>query len=713
MRNLLGRLDARSLEELLLIAQAWQIPATAPDRAGLVGSIYREMRDPRTVRDFWQQVSQPERDLIALLVVAEQSPDTALTLAEIAKALDVDEEAARQTAIALFRIGVVAREGDRDELPVGVPPHLFVPRELATSFERLFDEIGAGDSSALDLNTLLSRLDLVDLETAAGAWGYQLLPGLRGEDELRRIIADLMLEPGRITSTVARMPDAAQEVWRRILEDSTRTRVPVADAVPADSNSTMDVERRAKFRTILGELESSLLLCHTWLPDRSRWLFIPAALRDPSDVQETQASRPAVAQSVDPSAEPARDVPYALAWDLLTVLRAINDPTRAPVRETAKLSRRWLRELNSRLWNRGAEAPPEGYLEFLLSLASGEGLIGTDSGRARVVVANAIQHWQTRSFAEQTAHLAWWWLASPEWIEGENANDVVVQGANWPGFRRTLLAKLAALDANWYDLDALTEWLAEEDPEMLGPAAVAATARMYDPSGDEFGRRKAAVMAASNQTILTAARWFGLVEAGRNAEGWIAIRPTTMIQALLSERDLPGTQAESSLQIDNDHVVELENASPTLVWSLSAFADLEQADQITRYRINQPSARRAAAAGHSVAQIASFLERNVDRPLPQLRDQLSIWMRDYRLVEVRAGARLLARDPAHLSSIGSQLRERGWRTWNDNDSVWVEFSEGESSQAGEQRLSDDLTSLGFHANAPQQPLEGGGGGPEA
>ena len=51
VRNLAGRLNARSAEELSRIAGFWQIPVSGRERHSTVGQLYREMRDIRTARD--------------------------------------------------------------------------------------------------------------------------------------------------------------------------------------------------------------------------------------------------------------------------------------------------------------------------------------------------------------------------------------------------------------------------------------------------------------------------------------------------------------------------------------------------------------------------------------------------------------------------------------------------------------------------------------
>src|SRR5688500_6310518 len=115
MRNLLGRLNARTSDDLVRIAQFWQIPLPGNDRGRHIGTIYRVMTDIRAARTAWAQFDPRARDIVSNLAMTEAGP---LTIAQIADQIGVSEPAAREAAIRLFRWGLLAREGDSQELPV-------------------------------------------------------------------------------------------------------------------------------------------------------------------------------------------------------------------------------------------------------------------------------------------------------------------------------------------------------------------------------------------------------------------------------------------------------------------------------------------------------------------------------------------------------------------------------------------------------------------
>jgi hypothetical protein len=75
MRNLLGRLHARRLPELLRIAEAWSVPLYVESKSEVVGALYRAMTDPRSMRDVWDRLDPAER---AMVIALADAPDSAL-----------------------------------------------------------------------------------------------------------------------------------------------------------------------------------------------------------------------------------------------------------------------------------------------------------------------------------------------------------------------------------------------------------------------------------------------------------------------------------------------------------------------------------------------------------------------------------------------------------------------------------------------------------
>ncbi|MEZ4531403.1 MAG: hypothetical protein R2855_10260 [Thermomicrobiales bacterium] len=123
MRNLMGRLNARTDEELQRIGIAWQVPSTARDRAALIAQLMRAMTDLRATRDFWMRRPLDEREMIAFYVAADA--DDGFTIDQLAEQLQAEPSVVRATATRLYQAGALASNARGQTLSVGELPRLF------------------------------------------------------------------------------------------------------------------------------------------------------------------------------------------------------------------------------------------------------------------------------------------------------------------------------------------------------------------------------------------------------------------------------------------------------------------------------------------------------------------------------------------------------------------------------------------------------------
>jgi hypothetical protein len=694
MRNLLGRLNARSPEELARIARAWRIPLDSADRRTIIGPLYRALIDPRTVRDAWDLLDAEEQLIVRLLAVGE---DTALTLSDIADTLEMEGPAARQAATRLYHKGILAREGDDDPLPVGVAPRLFLPRELALLFRRVQDEIEAGDLSTTPLRALLSLLDDAEIEEAGQIWGLKVIPGLRGREELSRRLLEQVGDAARVAGVAQRRTRDAALIWACLRDAPDGNPVPLAEAAATAGLSGLDPPIAKRLRDALAELETALLVWHTYRPDGSRWLFVPAEIRTPQQRarEELPPLAPVAAETVVPS--PTRH-PAALAWDLLTLLRALTRPHAPRLHLDADLPRPWLRRLNRHLWIHGAEMPPEGYVEFLLELAVAEGLLHEDD-RGPLVVTRAIRAWRDRTFAEQMSRLRERWLASPDWIEGAGREEVQVWGADWRGFRHKLTGYLGALEAGaWHPVEAVSAWLAALDANLLGATFTVATAR-HVGDGDDHAGRLAAIAEVAAVTLTTALDWFGLVETAAIPHHTRAVRLTTAGRALVDDESLPESSERPRIAVGADLSIALTHPTPLQVWSVSAFAEIERLDRESIYRLTPEAVGAALDAGFDVRQIETFLSNQGGQPLPaEVTDALSNWTSTYRRVRARHTVVLTPDDAATVDALATALDAAGYTTRQLPNELIVDLppTVGDANlERAVAELNDTLRAKGF------------------
>ncbi|MBA2469748.1 MAG: hypothetical protein H0V37_10120 [Chloroflexia bacterium] len=639
-RNLLGRLNARAPDDLQRIAAFWLVPLPGGDRGRHVGALYRAMTDIRHARSVWGRLDREAQAIARDLALAESGP---LTIDEIAGISGLSPAETRAAAIRLFQAGLLAREGDNQELPVGALPRLFLPREIGQVFRRVQDEVDAGDLSASALRVMLETLDDPELEEAATVWGITVIPGQRRRADLVARILRQIGTPDRVDQVVGGRGRAATALWR-VVRAAAPSAMPLPDALreadlaPPEPVAADYLRRSARIEDALAELETSLLVFHTYLRDGSRWLFVPHEIAHPGETAATLPLRPLQPLPDDKAPDVAEVEPHMLAWDLLTLLREIAEHG-APVWVPGEpLSRSWQRRLNRRLWAGGNEMPPRGYLGFLLYLGVAVGVVrasdqplppGTDKNAIRPAVSPGIREWTRLTFGAQHERLKEAWLASDVWIEGREREEIDVWGADWRGFRRHLLEAIAELDPSaWFLVDDLAARLAEQNPTMIGATFTAASSRAARGGADE---RTAAIAQVIEVELETALGWFGVVQLG------VAPGAGEAVTVVLG-RDEPeeAAAAEPALDITEDGLVTLRRPTPLHVWSLSAFGDAERLRPEPVFQLRPGSVSRALSAGFDLDQITKYLDAQGGGPLPDpLAANLRDWTVGYKRVRLR------------------------------------------------------------------------------
>jgi hypothetical protein len=695
VRNLMGRLNARTDEELQRISIAWLLPGTARDRAALIAQLMRAMTDLRATRDFWMRRSHDEREMIALHVASDV--DEGFTIAELAGQLGLDEAAARATATRLYQAGALATNARQQQLGIGEVPRLFLPRELGQLFARIQDELDAGDVSGASLSALFAMLDDTDVQRAAELWGLEAMPGLRTRRELTEGLLELVGYPDRRAAVERKLGWDAKRVLAKVTElpaGQTTPLAEVAESLELDPNQPRSAER---LRNALTELEESLLVWHTFLPDGTRALFqplwqavVPEPLRDRESPPRPIESTPALDEP------PHR---YALAWDLLTLLRWLGagTPAVAPLSSATVRSRR---RFNALLWNRGAEEPIPGYLELLAALADHGNLLDPPDSETRV--NPALRVWRSRSFADQTAQLLFWWLGSAVWIEALDQEDVVVSGAHWPQFRRRLMVLLPELDPGaWYGIDELSRWLSHRSSDALGDKVQIATSRPVDAHLDRSAERLSSLEQVVERTLRSGFAWFGLVDIAHIPSIGEVVRVTDagLAAAGVCEPVAEPAEPEPALIVHPDLTITLSAPSPVRIWSLTAFADQLRLQPQAEYRITNRSLKRSLTAGFRVQDVITFLERQAGAPLEDgAREQLERWAETLGRVWMTPALIVQAEQEDETRALRSVLSAAGLMVTPAGESLLVQGDAGLSAAALERKVS---TALEEEGKSPQ------------
>lgn len=704
MRNLLGRLHAHTPESLYRMARLWHVTLTGDDPGRHVGSLYRVMTDLRAVRETWEALSDESRAIIRLFTAPEAVP---LTIAELAAELELDRELVHTTARRLFRWGILARQGDLQELPVGQSPRVFVPRELVQDFRRVIDELELGDQSRSPLKTLLELRDEPEVEDVARRWGIQAIPGMRRRPELIQEILKQVAQPARVQEEIRSLPPAGGRLFAAVRDHAGPMPMPEALAAAGLSQDDSDTTLAAR-RELLGELEARLLVVPTSLADGARALFVPQEIMQPGAIP---TMRPL------PALQPLREAEVvvgpeinaiAIAWDMLTVMREIQ-ATGAPVWVPGEaISQAWQRQLNGRLWLHGEETPPEGYLGMLLYLGLAVGVlepgprrptVGAERNAIRPRVTGRVREWRSESFAGQVAALRESWLNAEPWVEAREREMIDVWGAQWSSFRRRLIEALAGLDgSHWLLVDDVASFIAEQDGGILGSTVMVASARNADVSMDA---RTQAIAQIIGLELETAMHWFGFVALGRVAGQGLAMRvmPAASVAAAELRALPPGNEPSEGpvLRITPGGLITLLRPTPLHVWSLLAFADAESLDPPT-WQLRPGSVGRALAAGFELDHIRSYLDRLAEDGLPEpLVTSLRQWTAGYKRVRARRVVHLVADAAANREELRAALAEHGAAVIGEHEGGFLVMLPASDQPDPEEALFGALRAAGFAA----------------
>lgn len=707
MKNLLGRLHARSSEQLAQIAMHWRVSVFGDENAQHIGRIYQTMMDIRAIRDIWVRLSPEQQEIIRILSQERATPQTIL---ELATAIDATEEETRLAAVDLYRWGMLGAENDTDELPLDELPSVFVPGELMHFFRRVINEIEAGDVSGNPLRRLLELRDDVEIETTATKWGVRVVPGLKRRNDLIADIIEAVQTPGRMGMVIRNLKQPATAIWRVMqAEDETGAHpfAPMVDRAGltvTEAPLTLAIEHSTRLRGALEALESSMLVNHTWLEDGTRALFVPDEFLNPQTVPmkvPLAAIQPLPEGTVTP---PEPKHPFALAWDVITVVREIatkGPPVWIPGKE---LPTHWLRLVNSRLWFRGESEPQAGYASTLLYLAIGVGALepaprtpGMEKAAIKPMLGRNARWWRSLGFTEQTERLRQLWLGAETWIEGRESGEIEIRSADWVRFRHRLLNSIARLDPDeWVMIHEASERLAEQDLAILGDYFEVASGR------PETRSRKQSIALAIQVELSTAFEWFGFVETQQLGSDGIAMRVLPL--AATTAREI-GAMPESTnptsgpiMSINHEGFIHLRRPAPIHIWSLTAFADNEQLYPEAIYQLRPQSIGAALGAGFDLEQITTYLEQQSGQSLPDpLETKLREWTAGYKRVKLRRAVSLELDVPVGLDDLRKTLESAGFQlVQTKGQEILVMLPDtGEDADGAEQQLMSTLRKAGY------------------
>lgn len=687
MRNLIGRLNARSLPELEKIAEVWRIPLSGRDKLARVAALYRAMTTHWVARELWDRLQADEREVVTALVAAG---DMGASLKSLSQTLGRDIAELRTVATALYRAGILARDGDDDHLPIGEEPRLFVPRELIQEMTQVRDERARGDVGDRPLRDHLDTVDDRELEEAAERWGARVIAGTTSRETLGRQILAATADPRRRDQVVKSLDKPARELWDHVRALDSTAPIPLETARRlAGGAADPEVGPGFRFLQTLADLEESLLLLPTMIDDQWGLAIQREAASGTGQASPGAALTPIAVVGLEP---PWRH-PHTVAWDVLTIIQWLTGPGSDPELDPLDLPEPAEATLVGRLWN-GRAASPEAYIAFLLTLAADQGLLDEpDEGAGSFRRTDEIKAWRLRSFPSQSSALRQRWLRHTDWVENEQRDDIEVRSADWSAFRLKLLTQLGALGGgSWFDVAEVGRWVAGRNPEILGGSAQVATAWATGADGQPGG-----VAAVVEATLETGFAWFGLVELASPSRDRRLVRLSPSGLALARAEPLPEAddRGKPMMEVAHDGVITLTEPTPLQVWSVLAFAEPVELDRSATYLLTEASVRAALASGFDLDQITGFLERQQGSPLPdKLTARLEGWRTGAKRVRLGSALLVASDDDPTREMVRLLLEQDGYRVSPWEERLLVETGLRREADVDAKRIDALLRAAG-------------------
>ncbi len=639
MRNLLGRLIERSPQSLSSIGQFWDVPVDGIDPHRDAGQLYPVLTDPWSLALAWERLSAREQHILNMLGSARGPVD----LESLAATLAQEPHALLPALRRLYRIGLIASERaeEADESAL----RFYVPTEIAHILSRLEDERAHPPSGAEPLVWFLDRLADVELLELAERLGMSVLPAVTQRQEALRFAQQRLHDRHWLGEALATLSPAAARLWSWLNGCSG---APLASEAQTATGFSFGELRRA-----VRELAQLGVVWRSYDAQGRLLLLVPQATRQPHRPQSRPL--PALVEAQAATTWPLA-YPWAVAWDLLTLLRALQVSESCWRPGDGQPPSVVLKRVEGRLWIGRPGQPSAAYFALLSALALSLGLIDSNGAPAP---RDRLRSWLRFPFPEQGRRLLRAWRRLPDWPEGQNQARLPVPHVDWPALRARLLSGIRELrTGQWYALDTVVGRLS---------ALVSSAGRL--PGDQPRTAQPPGMEEALHQVVATtlgsSLRWLGLLEHGRDADGGPVVRLNDAGAWLLGVHSAPPAQPRSgpAVSADEDGWIAVIHPSPALIWALSAFADLAELGPPARYRITRSSLLRALRSGLQLDQILRYLEAQLSEPPPgELVQRLERWASSHHAAWLTQAMVVEIAEPGQTEQAREKLAQAGFAT---------------------------------------------------
>jgi hypothetical protein len=477
MRTLVSYLNERSPKELQAIAEKWEANLSERLVRGQTFELAQEMTSDFLQRRLLEKLSPAELVTLQFFV---NYPNYTASTEELMDALGSSHSIATQNIASLAQSGLLFH--DSSKTPVSALPKLppsvrfmlsenntlkralvVCPRELAKPLQRLVIEKlqsapASKKISPLALPKLLERLPIEPLENQAAHWGLVSLVGTTDVQELRKELAQALTEQAGQQRILSNLDEDSRILFERLKNSNTKYSV----TIPALLKDYVSLKRLGRS---LRPLTEALLVWEAF-EDGQSVVFVPAEIRQPRTSLSGNVAFPPPA-GLQTTAEPLQGVtlasPYALAWDILTVLNYLGQ-NEVQLTQQDYIPQRHVKKLQTLLWLPDKTEEPDRF-NFLVNLMQRLNLYGENEDRRLLPTSHELNAWLKQDFYDQMRQLLETWQENSQFFHtvyfpyyyGE---QYTIQRAN-----RTMLSWLRQCEpGTWYETESLLKKVQLEDP---------------------------------------------------------------------------------------------------------------------------------------------------------------------------------------------------------------------------------------------------------
>lgn len=656
----------RSYEDLKKTAAALQLPPFKGGQNELAVMLYRELMDETAVKWIWDEMSSQEHRFLNWLMeqrgmaafvdsiplVMELSPDEVDTmLAHLSRlgVADVEEVSTKGNRViaAQYRFAYGATMGGGDERRA-----VSLSNEVARVLKKIGQELTVPARFDASLSNLFDYYELSQLEQIALAWKLKFNTPAYYKEEIADLLLDILSQPERVAATVAALPAGPKAIYNIVCQK--KGRISLAELRRQANIAEADLRQHLRY------LALRFLVLETYSEAR-RWFFIPKDIVQPH-VPVANAPTPIEQIRLEPTVSRAVP-PYALAWDILTVLNFVAQNTVSLTAQDSRLPKRLIKRINEMMLVSGDIDDESGdRLDLVLHAALSLDLLRQDEGN--LVVTPRTDDWAANlTFVAQQRRLFKLWLDDVHWFEPL----VYANGYWWSGDvtagRRKVVEELAQLEAGkWYSAFSLLHHFEHDNPFVFRSKADTLRYLGYrnlNRFHEEWSQREGRVIL---KIVETGLHWLGLVDVGYDDEGqFSAFRIKPEAHALLAsggDGKLPKPDAlVKSLLLQPNFEVLVFHPESGPIWHLLKFADLSRHDMVSVYTISKESVVRAVESGVLVGDILKFLAAQSQRDVPQnVARSIEDWGRSIKRVRLSDATLLEVDDPHVLDELAASRK---------------------------------------------------------